>query len=248
MTRSSRLSGFEILLRPRRVEASLWRRLRFEGEAECRERLFNLYAGLARSIAAQSYLRRSMVRFDRCDFEQLAYEGLLQAIDRYDPMRAVPFAAYARRRIEGNVVDGIARMSEVAAQISHQHRLEQERLRSLAAAREGQPDGTAVARLSELAVGLALGVMLQGTRLIEEDGTDSAPSAYESLQWRQLQVRLADEVGRLSEREAIIVRQHYGTGLSFARIAQMLDLSRGRVSQLHRSALEKLRKRIGGFA
>ena len=44
-----------------------------------------------------------------------------------------------------------------------------------------------------------------------------------------------------------MIRQHYDNGLSFARIAEMLELSRGRVSQLHRSALTRLRKRIGGF-
>ena len=113
MTRAARLSGLDLLVRPRRVEASLWRRLRFEGEAECRERLFNLYIRLARSIASHNFRRRATAHFDRSDYEQLAYEGLLQAIDRYDPMRAVPFGAYARRRIEGNVADGIARMSLV---------------------------------------------------------------------------------------------------------------------------------------
>jgi RNA polymerase sigma factor FliA len=248
VTRAIRLSGLDLLVRPRRVEASLWRRLRFEGETECRERLFNLYSALARSIANQSFRRRVTARFERSDYEQLAYEGLLQAIDRYDPMRSVPFGAFARRRIEGNVADGIARMSEVAAQVSHQRRMERERLRSIAVASEEGSGGTAVEILSELAVGLALGVVLQGTRLIgEEHGADPAPSAYDSLQWRQLQVRLAEEVNRLPEREKIIVRQHYDTGLSFAQIAAMLDLSRGRVSQLHRSALERLRKRIGGF-
>jgi RNA polymerase sigma factor for flagellar operon FliA len=62
-----------------------------------------------------------------------------------------------------------------------------------------------------------------------------------------MQVRLAQEIGRLPGSEAVVVRQHYENGLSFAHIAGLLDLSRGRVSQLHRSALDRLRKRIGSF-
>jgi RNA polymerase sigma factor for flagellar operon FliA len=248
VTRAHAPSGLQLLVRPVRAEASLWRRLRFEAESDCREELFNLYVGLARAIAWRSFRRRAGARFERHDFEQFAFEGLLQAIDRYDPMRGVPFGAYAARRIAGNIADGLARMSEVDAQFSHRRRLERERVRSLAAATEGESIDDAVGALSDLAVGLAIGLMLEGTGLVGgRHGADPAPSAYESLEWRELQARLAAEIARLPASEALVIRQHYDNGLSFARIAEMLELSRGRVSQLHRSALTRLRKRIGGF-
>jgi RNA polymerase sigma factor for flagellar operon FliA len=79
------------------------------------------------------------------------------------------------------------------------------------------------------------------------DQADPAPSAYQSLEYNELQARLAGAVGQLPEKEAMIVRQHYEYGLSFAQIARLLDVSRGRVSQLHRSGMERLRKKIGGF-
>ena len=243
MRRSSAPSGLDLLVRPNRAEASLWRRLRFEAEAECRLSLFNLYVGLARGIAGKHFRRRPACRVERRDYEQFAYEGLLQAIDRFDPMRGVPFSAFARGRIAGNIADGVARMTEIDAQISNRHRVEQERLRSLAE-REDGPSGDALAALSDLAVGLALGLMLE---LRLANGADSAPSAYESLEWRDLQARLAAALARLPAQEAMVVRQHYENGLSFAQIAGLLDLSRGRISQLHRSALDRLRKRIGGF-
>ena len=240
-------SGLDLLLEPARVEASLWRRLRLESQSECREALFDRYVPLARALASQAFYRRSGVRGELVEFRQFAFEGLLQAIDRFDPMRGAPFAAFARRRISGSIADGIARMSEVDAQIRHRHRLEQERLRSLSV--DSPPDdGDALAALADLAMGLALGFMLDGTRLVADEASpDPAPSAYESLEYRQLQTRLAAEVKKLPEKEGIIVRQHYENGLSFAQIAELLGLSRGRVSQLHRSAVERLRKRIGRF-
>jgi RNA polymerase sigma factor for flagellar operon FliA len=179
-------------------------------------------------------------RVDRGDFDQFACEGLLHAIDRYDPLRGVPFGAYARRRITGNIADGLSSMSEVDAQLSHRNRLEQERLRALA-----QTGADPLTTLSELAVGLALGLMLEGTGLIEStDAVDSRPNAYDSLAWRETQALLMSEVGKLPDNEAIVVRQHYDHGLAFAQIAQLMELSRGRVSQLHRAALERLRKRL----
>lgn len=234
-------SGLELVVDPVRAEASLWRRFRFEDDIGCRETLFNRYFALARAVAGRLFRRRLASGIERGDFDQFACEGLLQAIDRYDPLRGVPFGAYARRRITGSIADGIATMSEVDAQLSHRHRIEQERLRSIANSGGDDP----LVLLSDLAVGLAIGLMLEGTGLIDRpDAVDNRPNAYDSLAWRETQALLVSEVGKLPENEAIVVRQHYDHGLPFAQIAQLMELSRGRVSQLHRAALERLRKRM----
>lgn len=236
-------SGLALLLVPPRVEASLWRRFRYEREARCREQIFTRYRGLARSIAVRQLRARPRNGVELNDMEQFAYEGLLVAIDRFDPLRGIPFGAFARRRILGSIADGAARMNEIDAQYSYRRRVEAERLRSIAA--EGGKTG-ALGALADLAAGLAIGLILEGTSLIEpEDGADRRPNAYESLAWRQLQAQLTQEIDRLPEREAAIIRQHYENGVSFTQIAKLLDLSKGRVSQLHANALAKLRTRMG---
>jgi RNA polymerase sigma factor for flagellar operon FliA len=252
VSRAATISGLGLVVQRSRAEAALWRRLRFEEEPECRQQLFSLYAGLARSVAARHFCRRPVQCVERGDFEQFAFEGLLQAIDRYDPLRGVPFGAYARQRIAGSILDGVARMSEVGAQFGHRRRIEQERLRSLAR-RSGDGESTGsrddpLSELTELAVGLALGLMLEGTSLAVGDrGADTRADAYESLAWRETQARLAGAVANLPAREAAVVRNHYEHGLSFAQIAELLQVSRGRVSQLHRAALDRLRKRVAGI-
>lgn len=238
---TGRSAGADIITDPARVEASLWRRLRFEGEARCRETLFNLYFVVAREIGRRLFRQRASQRIDRGDFEQFASEGLLQAIDRFDPLRGVPFSAYARRRIAGQVTSGVAMMSEVDAQLSFTRRIERERVRSLAA----EAKGDAVQVLSEVVAGIAVGLMLSASGLVvERDAVDPAPDALDSLAWRQMQRRLSDELARLPEPEMMVVRQHYEHGLTFAQVAHLLGLSRGRISQLHRAALDRLRKRI----
>lgn len=230
----------EIVVDPLRVEASLWRRLRFENQADCRETLFNRYYVLAREIGRRLFRQRASQRIERGDFEQFASEGLLHAIDRFDPLLGVPFSAYARRRVAGHVATGIASMSEVDRQLSHARRIERERLRSLARDSED-----AVEALATAVVGLAIGLMLSTAGLAVDGGTaDNGEDAYESLAWRQTHARLTDELARLPDSEAVVIRQHYDHGLSFAQVATLLGLSRGRISQLHRSALERLRKRI----
>ena len=134
-------------------------------------------------------------------------------------------------------------MTEVDAQYSYRRRVENERTRSLGVDADAADPLRA---LADLATGLAMGLMLEGTSLVESaNGADHRPNAYESLAWRELQALLVREIARLPDREAAVVRHHYENGISFTQIAALLGLSKGRVSQLHASALTKLRKRIG---
>lgn len=111
-----------------------------------------------------------------------------------------------------------------------------------------------MAALNDLALGLALGFMLEGTGLMADpdDPKDpisshtATPSAYESLAWKDMIGTLMSELATLSEREQIIVRHHYIEGISFEALASLLKLSKGRISQIHRSALAQLRKKITG--
>ncbi len=70
------------------------------GDARRREALILRHAPLVRSIARR-YTNKGMA-FD--DIVQSGYMGLIQAVDRYDPSRAVPLSAYAARTIEGEIM------------------------------------------------------------------------------------------------------------------------------------------------
>jgi RNA polymerase sigma factor FliA len=234
--------GLDLVVRPERAEALLWARLRFERRQEAREPLFNRYAGFARSIAVR--LRPWGQPGNREDAEQWAYSGLLEAIDSFDPLRGSPFQAFARPRISGSVRDGLARLGEFEAQWTSRRRQERDRLRSLKERGPEDPEDP-VQALGAIVSCLAIGLMLEGTRLMGGDESpDPAPSAYDSLAWREAQARLELEVARLSESEAAVIRQHYANGLAFAQVARLMGLSRGRISQLHSAALGKLRKRL----
>jgi len=200
------------------------------------------YTPLARALATRQLQRRRGFGIELSDMQQFAYEGLLHAIDRFDPLRGIPFGAFARRRILGSISDGASRMNEVDAQYSYRRRVEAERARSLTADTAADP----VRSLAALVTGFAIGLMLEGTSLVEPaDGADHRPDPYDSLALRELLSLLAREVARLPDREARIVRHHYEDGVSFAQIAQLLGISRGRVSQLHASAIARLRTYLG---
>lgn len=232
-----------MVAKPERIEAALWRNA-LGNVAAARGTLFSHYARFARAIARDRFMARRPDNHEVGDVEQLAYEGLLQAIDRFEPLRAIPFRAFARPRIVGSIANGLGTYSEAIANAGYRRRTERERLKSLMA--ERQEDATSpLHELSKLTATLAIGMILEEWRQseIEQIGTGE-PTAYDTLAWKQTEFMLREAIGDLPPNEAFIVRQHYLNGVGFRQIAVALGLSNGRISQLHGSALGRLHGRL----
>ncbi|WP_425999042.1 sigma-70 family RNA polymerase sigma factor [Caulobacter sp. DWR1-3-2b1] len=228
------------------AEAALWRAFGETRAQGARERLFNRHMDFAKMVAARHFRRGRAPDIELLELRQLAYAGLLEAIDRFDPAQGAPFRGYAARRIMGSILNGVAKLSELREQISFRSRVRADRLRSLTANGMGQADAAdALQALTDLAVGLAIGFMLDGSGLVAAPGeADPAPSAYDSLVWRDMLRRLTNEIAALPERERLIVRGHYLDGVDFESLARLLQISKGRVSQLHKAALGRIRAQL----
>jgi len=228
-------------------EPALWAELRRDGAPAAREALFDLYLPFARKIARQQFHEQSEPDLEFGDLFQLACAGLLEAIDRFEPDRDVPFQGFATRRIAGSILDSVAHFSELREQKAYQNRLRTERMRSVSPDEniDRLTSADAKARLVELAIGLALGFMLEGTGLYHDE-TRPAPQAnpYDSASWKEAMARLSGEVDALGGRERSIIHHHYAEGLTFEAIARLLGLSKTRIWQLHGAALTTLRKRL----
>jgi RNA polymerase sigma factor for flagellar operon FliA len=225
-------------------EVELWRSCR-EGSGEARQSLFALHLPFARRIASRHYRQRGRSDIEFADLLQLACAGLLEAIDGYDTSRGVPFRGYAARRVAGSILDGVARMSEVREQLSFRRRAERERLASLTPSLEQGHSADAMAALADLAVCLAVGFMLEGTGLLAgKDAPDPGPGPYDGLAFRRMVGHMHEEIAALPTRERAILGLHYEEGMVFDQIGDLLGITKGRVSQLHRAALALLRKRL----
>lgn len=196
-------------------------------------------------MAGKLYARRASdeVQFD--EFFQLASVGLLEAVDRYDPAYGASFRTYASHRIQGSILNGLEALTERARQVALRRRLEQERLESLRSGGGAEPPhDDAFERLASVAVGLALGFMLEDVAAYQVEGASYGDDAYTTAELRQLRSHLARLIGTLPEREGQILRRHYFQQVPFDQIAQSWGLTKGRISQLHHRALGLLRERL----
>jgi len=232
--------------RPELAERELWVAWRSSGDEDARARLLDLHLPYARVVAASYYAKRRNNEIEFGDYLQFSSIALVDAANRYDPSHGVQFRTFAARRMHGEILDGIGRMTEKQQQIAAQERLLKERrdeVRSMALERS---QGTGVSDkvldfVAEAGLAFALGWLLEGTGLIQSGEDEGALSAYASTEVRQLAERIASLVKGLPAQERRVIHGHYFHQRRFDEIAAEMDLSKGRISQIHRSALARLR-------
>jgi RNA polymerase sigma factor for flagellar operon FliA len=229
-------------------EPALWRRWRQSRDESARQALVEHHRAYARMIAVTVYGRRAHNDIEFEDYLQFAMLGLMESLDRYDPDRGVKFTTFAGRRIRGAVLSGLERMTELQDQGAMRRRLERERVASLVAELPRSRDGDALlAQLGDLGVSVAFAMILDGIGLgADAEGSQTDP--YAQLELRQAQRQVRAMVERLPERERHVVDMIYRHGRTLDDVAAVLAVTRARVSQLHRQAVERLRtlvSRIG---
>jgi len=225
--------------------AALWQRFWCSRDPALRQQLVERYLEFARIMAGRLFSMRAHAGLEFGDFLQFAREGLLQAVDRFEEGHGAKFETFAAARINGAILDGIRSYSDAQEQAAARKRILAARSADLAPAGAvpGDPDAL-FGQLAEMAVGLAVGFVLDDSGMYLADEPGYPDNAYAGIEMRQLRQRIHALLHQLTERQRQVLHYHYLQQLPFEEIANMLGLSRGRISQLHKEALDALRKRM----
>lgn len=207
-----------MLRNPAEVEASLLKAAA-RGDEGARRRLVASHQSLVRTVAAR-YASLG-IPFD--DLVQQGCVGLLEAIDRWDRARAVPFEAFARFRVRVAIRDALtarARGLKLPKQVI-----------------ESPRGGRAADSLHS--------VDAPSVEVAAE-----TPDTEEELVVREQQAAVDRAVDGLSPRQRIVIKHRYGFDgpeESLGQVAAELRLSRGRTLAIERQALARLRRSLAGL-
>lgn len=222
-------------------EEVVWRRFIQFRQAQDREALIARHAELARMHAAKLFSERQVPEIEFDEFHQYALIGLVEAVDRYDPKRGASFRTYASYRIRGAILNGIEKHCERQQQITARARIREERFRELlqeVTVAEHDP----FMRLVELAIGTAIGYMLEDSSMYQDEEHAYEHNVYRSREIADLARALDSLVDTLPDQEKTVIRYHYYQQVRFDEIADRMDLSKGRISQIHHRALRRMRE------
>ncbi len=192
------------------------------------------------------------------DLLQVGYVALIRAIDRFDPSRGIPFAAYATPTILGEIKRFLrdkGSLLRLPRQVQEQRlaiRREHDRLLQQlgreptldeVAAAVGLPRDR-VAALFELATN---GILSLDRQFAARNDDDCPPAlAHMGSEDRDIErvenrYDLARAMAGLDQRERAITYLHFFHDLSQAEIGERLHISQMHVSRLQRSALRRLK-------
>ncbi len=193
------------------------------------------------------------------DLKSAAMYGLMDAASRYDPDKGVLFKTFAETRIRGAVLDELRKMDWFSRSMRDKHtrvyreikHLEQELGRAPAEDEIAEAMDLELAQYQQLLTEIGhLGVISLHEVLDEASGgdtfmdqlnDDAEKSPEEAIANQQLVQELAEALDRLSEKERLVLTLFYYEEFTQKEIAGILELSEGRISQLHSQGLLKLR-------
>lgn len=227
-------------------------------EAE-RNRLVEQYLPLVKLIALR--IREKLpVHVELDDLISDGTLGLMDAAGKYDPNKNDNFSSYAKFRIHGAIMDSLRQIDPASRDMRRKQKKVEKTRRDLEIKLGGQP--------TEEQIATEMGVTLEKYRELARDAV-TLPShvsanissrkgdgeeysrdlpdprlktnIFENIKSESTKKVLAEALATLSPRYQQVIKLYYDSDEhTMKEIGKELDVNESRVSQIHKSALEKL--------
>lgn len=236
-------------------------RLMMEREARgLRDRLVVNYSPLVRYVAGRISSRMSGP-LDQEDVVSWGLLGLLDAVESYDPGRRSKFESYAISKIRWSILDELRKVDPLPRRARVRMKEADLAKNELAQQLGRAPTETEVVgrlgvdvgkhralleRHARVQVG-SLEARLECERGIGRELHDlvadhSATDPASAAEAAEVRARLVRAIETLSEQERVVTTFYYYEGLTLREIGGALNLTEGRISQVLRRALLRLRQ------
>lgn len=223
-----------------------------------REQEILKYLPLVERVANRISIKNTEYEYD--DLYNIGVIGLIDAMQKFDSSKKVPFENYAAIRIRGAIIDEVRRhskishykMGKVNSFYQAKQELEQEMKREVTDKEIMKKMGITSSQLGDIydSIQYLSSVSLESTLYSNNDETvmvqdtlrdSKAPSGEKELMKQERRKELVEAIKRLSEREQLVLSLYYEEDAALKEIAAILDVSIARVSQIHGRAIAKIR-------
>ncbi len=237
------------------------RRRSLKQQAEqLRDRLLFNYSPLVKYVIGRVSARMTGA-VDREDFMSTGLVGLLNAIETYDSERGAKFETYAISKIRWAMLDEARKEDSLPRRTRSRARQVETARRELTQQLQREPNEAELAEKIDLSVSEYRSVMQQQDRSqtssLEaqsiEDGRTFGPQIADeaaidpesAVEQTERQQELMSAMRELSDKERTVVTLYFYEDLTLREIGQALGLTEGRISQILKKTLGKLRGFIG---
>ena len=189
------------------------------------------------------------------DLMQIGYFGLVTAAQKYSPKEGATFASYAVLRIRGAIVDHLRKSSNLCRTTIQMQQKQKKAVEALTVELQREPVPSEIAEK----MGLNLDEYREWEKAFNANIHQSLDEVYdeysmwfvskdstpeENLDRSQLKDILKVALKELPKKEAMVIQLYYVEELNVYEIAEVMEITTGRVSQIKKSAVALLRANI----
>ena len=209
---------------------------------------------LVKKIAWHIYGRASHA-IEIEDLMQIGFAALVNAAQQYTRKEGATFATYASIRIKGDIIDHLRKASNLCRTTISMKKRYNKVITDLQSKLFREPTSEEISK----AMGITEVEFREWERAFQANSHESLDSVYdqysvwfasaddspeELLNDKDLKEVLKQALQQLSGNEALVIQLYYVEELNVMEIAEVLDVSSGRVSQIKKSAIANLRDRM----
>ena len=206
---------------------------------------------LVKKIAWHIYGRASHA-IEIEDLMQIGFAALVNAAQQYTRKEGATFATYASIRIKGDMIDHLRKASNLCRTTISMKKRYNKVITDLRSKLFREPTSEEISS----AMGISGAEFREWERAFQANSHESLDSVYdqysiwfasaedspeELLNDKDLKEVLKQALQQLSGNEALVIQLYYVEELNVMEIADVLDVSSGRVSQIKKSAIANLR-------
>jgi len=241
----------------------LWRYYKTNRSVEARNEIVLHYTSLVRKIVLR--FKGSYSNFGQLD--DMVNQGiiaLIDAVEKFDPDLGNKFETFASLKIRGAIIDFMRKQDWVPRNQRNLSKELDEVYNELYAERGYEPTklemaermGISVTHLDKILQQRHNSIILSYEEAINEKMMIASPlivnesdkdSPETGLLYEELKSKLMEAIDQLNEKERLVVSLYYYESLKLKEIAEVLNITESRVSQIHSAAIIKMKNKMMNY-
>jgi len=214
-------------------------------------------------IIARRMVTQVPAFMNRDDIKSAGMLGILDAANKFDPAKNILFKTFAEYRIRGAILDEMRKLDWFSRSLRDKQNRIGKAITDLELQLGRDPEDHEVAKAMDMSLDEYRSILIEVSHLgcvslnetldhseegrsfldsLSDDRPQTSPGAR--IEDQQLTSAIALILGQLSEKERLVISLYYYEELTQKEIAEAMELSEGRVSQLHSQALIKLKTKL----
>jgi RNA polymerase sigma factor for flagellar operon FliA len=236
---------------------TLWIAFKEEADSDAREKILLNYGYLVKWI-----VRRMMPKYnnynDYDDLVSCGMLGLIDAVEKFELKHEVKFETYAVTRIRGEILDYMRSQDWAPPSLRKKITAISSAYEAFELENPGKPADHAVAKSLNMPVEQVHKILTQthmfnlinfedaltsGNHESEIRNRDEKTPEEDLIDKEKKQI-LVETIDTLPDKERMVIALYYYEGLLLKEIAEILNVTESRVSQIHSKVLTKMRTKL----